>query len=221
MEYCRFIELREKFMEVSVKFLKKFTNGLNLYSFSICFFSLCSIGCGSILLHANDNDFAGVTVTGIHHIGPDFNIADFYVDGYSGSNVGREGGGGRYVCCVMLPSKWRPGLSVEVRWSVANWSKEILAETNVGNYRSLTFQRYKARVPVEKYISAENMYVHFFPGGKIRVVSSSSGPRGTRHPILEDDPRAAEIATTGTPVDAMFTESELDKIRAARYNDSR
>jgi hypothetical protein len=68
-------------------------------------------------------------------------------------------------------------------------------------------------VPVEKYISAENIYVHFFPSGKVRVVSSTSGPGGRLHPILQDDPRAAEIATIGTPVDDLFTESELDKLR--------
>jgi hypothetical protein len=193
---------------------RNFMNGWNSAYFSIIFFSLCLIGCGGIASRENTNEFVGVTVTGIHHIGPDFNIADFYVDGYSGSNVGREGGGGRYVCCVMLPSKWRPGLSVDVRWSVANWSKEVMVETDVGNYKSITFKRYKARVPVEKYYSAENMYVHFFPGGRIRVVSSLSGPRGTEHPILVRDQRAAEIATIGTPVYSMFTESELDEFRA-------
>lgn len=185
--------------------------------FIIFNFSLWLIGCNGIGLHGNNNDMVGVSITGVHHIGPDFNITDFYVDGYDGSNVGRGGGGGRYVCCVMLPSKWRPNLSVEVRWSVANWSKEVKEETKVGNYRSLTFEKYKARVPVEKYTSAENIYVHFFSGGRVRVVSSSSGPRGSLHPILRDDIRAAEIATIGTPVDSLFTESELDELRAANY----
>ena len=134
-----------------MKTLMNFINGWVLYYFSVFIFSLCLIGCGGIMPRENNNEFVGVTVTGIHHIGPDFSIADFYVDGYSGSNVGREGGGGRYVCCVMLPSKWRPGLSVDVRWSVANWSKEVMAETDVGNYKSITFQRYKARcrVPID------------------------------------------------------------------------
>lgn len=200
---------------------RNFMSGWNSAYFSIFIFSLCLIGCGGITSRENANEFIGVTVTGIHHIGPNFNIADFYVDGYSGSNVGREGGGGRYVCCVMLPSKWRPGLSADVRWSVADWSKEVMVETNIGNYRSVAFKRYKAIVPVERYTSAERMYVHFFSNGRIRIVSSNFGPRGSQHPILENDPSAAEIATTGTPVDAMFTESELDKIRSARYKDSR
>jgi hypothetical protein len=184
---------------------------------SILIFSLWLAGCNSISLRGNNDDYIGVSITGVHHIGPDFNISDFYVDGYSGSNVGRGGGGGRYVCCAMLPSKWRPDLSVEVRWSVANWSKEITEETKRGNYKSLTFEKYKARVPVEKYISAENIYVHFFPGGKVRVVSSSSSPRSNLHPVMREDPRAAEIAATGTPVDNLFTESELDKLRAENY----
>jgi hypothetical protein len=62
----------------------------------------------------------------------------------------------------MLPSKWRQDLSVEVSRSVANWSKEVKEETKNVNYGSLTFEKYKARVPAEKYISAEDINVHFF-----------------------------------------------------------
>jgi hypothetical protein len=97
--------------------------------FTILIFSLWLTGCNGISMRGNNYNYIGVSITCVHHIGPDFNITDFYVDGYSGSNVGRGGGGGRYVCCAMLPSKWRPDLSVEVRWSIANWSKEITEET--------------------------------------------------------------------------------------------
>jgi hypothetical protein len=58
---------------------------------------------------SRSDSFTGVGLTGVQHIGPNFNISEFYVDGYYGSNVGREGGGGRHVCCVSLPKKWRPG----------------------------------------------------------------------------------------------------------------
>lgn len=36
--------------------------------------------------------FQAVSITGVHHMGDKFNIPQFYVDGYDGSNVGREGG---------------------------------------------------------------------------------------------------------------------------------
>ncbi|MES2075493.1 MAG: DUF3304 domain-containing protein [Pseudomonadota bacterium] len=184
--------------------------------FPIALLAICAVGCNNFPIPPNSDDFSGVTLTGVQHIGPDFNIAEFYVDGYYGSNVGREGGGGHHVCCVILPNKWRPGLSVEVRWSVGNWGKLDRTKTALGDYSSLTFERYKAQVPVEQYQSAERMYVHFFSEGRIRVVSSSSGPRSSLHPIVGNDPGAVETATAGVHVDALFSESELAKMSAER-----
>ncbi|WP_092400080.1 DUF3304 domain-containing protein [Collimonas sp. OK412] len=81
---------------------------------------LTCAGCASVQAGINDRNFTPVSLTGVQHIGPDFNISDFYVNGISGSNVGRGGGGG-IVCCVALPKKWRPDFTVEVRWAVGDW----------------------------------------------------------------------------------------------------
>lgn len=155
--------------------------------------------------------FAAVSLTGVHHMGDKFNIAQFYVDGYDGSNVGREGGGGSDVCCVLLPKQWRPGLVVEVRWSVGDWTNENRAEIEAGNYRSVdgAGADYIATVPVERYELAEHLWVHFFTGGKVRVVSSMPGSGGPKHPIQDDDPHAIDTATAGRPVNALFTAEEL------------
>jgi len=174
------------------------------------------------------DSFAGVDLTGVHHLGPAFNVAVFYVDGYWGSSVGRSGGGGRSTCCVMLPKKWRPGLSVEVRWSVNDWSHEKPAEVAVGNYDSVAEGgSYIARVPVERYEIAEHVWVHFFAGGKARVVSSMAGSGGPTHPIQDNGPCAADNATVGKPVDALFSPEELAamkrraKERREKYGDWR
>lgn len=154
-----------------------------------------------------------VELTGVHHMGPSFKIDTFYVNNTDGGNVGREGGGGSITCCVELPAKWRPGLTVTVRWGVSDWSQQNVDETKKGNYRSVLLDGiYRAHIPVEKYESAEHLYVHFFAGGKARVVSSLAGP-GIYHPIAEDDPHAAERATLATRVDELFTESELADMR--------
>ncbi|GEM_PF-4904017 len=103
---------------------------------------------GTVRERIRQESFAGVGLTGVHHLGPAFNIAEFYVDGYYGSNVGREGGGGGTTCCVILPKKWRPGLSVEVRWSVNDWTHENRAEIEASNYDSVSSGGgYIARVP--------------------------------------------------------------------------
>ena len=68
---------------------------------------------------------------------------------------------------------------------------------------------YIARVPVERYEVAEHVWVHFFAGGKARVVSSMPGSGGPKHPIQDDDPHAIDSATAGRRVDALFSPEEL------------
>jgi hypothetical protein len=184
---------------------------------------------GTVRERIRADSFAGVALTGVHHLGPKFNIAAFYVDGYYGSNVGREGGGGSNVCCVMLPKKWRPGLSVEVRWTVNDWTHENPSEIEAGNYTSVAGagMDYIATVPVERYEIAEHVWVHFFAGGKARVVSSMAGSGGPTHPIQDDDPHAADSATAGKPVDALFNPEALAAMkrraeeRGEKYGDWR
>lgn len=179
-------------------------------------------GCASVQAGINDNNFTSVELSGVQHLGPNFNISDFYVERTSGSNVGRGGGGGGIVCCVALPKKWRPDFTVEVRWAVGDWSKENLAETAAGNYTSITSEGiYKARVPVEKYDEPEHVWVHFFAGGKVRVVSSAPGSLSKIHPIQRDDQHAADSATIGSHVDSLFTPEELAEMRRKSKERSR
>lgn len=161
---------------------------------------------------SDDEDLVGVGITGVQHIGDNFNISQFYVDGNWAGNAGREGGGGGTVCCVMLPLKWNPKLAAEIRWSVADWSNEKELETKAGNYRSIVWKNYKAIVPIEKYERAEDLYVHFFSNGKVRAVSTMFGTEGHRHPIQRHDPKAADSATSGHLIDSMFSELELAEI---------
>ena len=72
------------------------------------FAAIVLTGCAGIPAAGRDDQFTAVGMTSVLHTGPDFDISDFYVDGYPGSNVGRGGGGGRHMCCVSLPNQWRP-----------------------------------------------------------------------------------------------------------------
>lgn len=106
-------------------------------------------GCGIIRTQEDeDNEKIGLMIICTHHLGPQFNIADFYVNGYSGGNVGRNGGGGSYFCCAALPHKWRADSVMKVRWSVNDWSRAISSEIDVGNYKSVRFENFVATVPV-------------------------------------------------------------------------
>lgn len=165
------------------------------------------------------NKFESVLITGRHHMGPSFNVSDFYINGHAGGNVGREGGGGS-LCCILLPKKWRPGLVAEVRWQVSDWSREKEPAKSPQVYKNLTWVNYKALVPVEPYETPEQMYVHFFENGRVRVVSSFAGSGHIDHPIASDDPSAASRATAGVPITELFSKSELDA-RAERASKRR
>jgi hypothetical protein len=164
--------------------------------------------------NAKRDQFVAVDLNGMQHIGPDFNIAQFYVDGIDGFNVGREGGGGGDVCCILLPTQWRPGLSVDLRWSINDWSKEIPSEIKVGNYSSvMSGGVYRARVPLERYETPDRVRVHFFAGGKARVVvMHSPGLDELNQEFLSIDSYLAKSATVGKRVDDSFTKEESDEV---------
>lgn len=161
---------------------------------------------------AQSSKFIPVQIYAVQHMGTNFNIPEFYVNGTWGSNVARTGDGGS-VCCVMLPRKWREGIIVEIRWSVTDWSKENIQETDKGNYSSLVTEgKYKANVPLEKFSAPGAVYVHFFHGGKVRVLSSQLYPENPAHPIQTGDERAGDTATQGKDVTELFSADELKKL---------
>ena len=154
--------------------------------------------CGVIRTQeSGDNEKIGVMIIGVHHLGPDFNIGDFYVNGYSGGDVGKNGGGAGYVCCSELPRKWRLGLVMKVKWAVYDWSKVIRSEVDAGNYNSVGLENFAATVPVEKYDEVGDLYPHFFPNGKVRLISSNYPISNPKHPVQWNDSSAAELATSG------------------------
>lgn len=57
----------------------------------------------SVRTELHRDSLRAVSLTGTQHIGPNFNIAEFYVNGYDGSNVGREGGGAARFAVYSFP----------------------------------------------------------------------------------------------------------------------
>jgi len=83
--------------------------------------------------------------------------------------MGAWGAGSANVCCVMVPLKWRPGMTVVVRWDMPDGSKHIYKEKIV---------------EVEKYDeSGGSLYIHIFPDDEVRVVVSRYSGWSSTHPI--------------------------------------
>jgi Protein of unknown function (DUF3304) len=104
----------------------------------------------------------------------DVPIGTFYVDGAWGGNVPSRIGsaGGGIMCCVSVPQKWRPGLTVTIEWR------------NDAMYRRNPDAVASRIVPVEPYGSFSDGYlwIVFFPGDKIKVYASPWLPGAREFP---------------------------------------
>ena len=113
-----------------------------------------------------DNDTLGLNLNGLNYT--EVPIGDFYVDGTWGAAIPSRIGswGSRVICCVSLPRKWHPGLTVTVQWQDDNLYKE-----NPDAMASRV-------VPVEPYSPFFDgfLWVLFFPGDKIKVYTSNYAP---------------------------------------------
>jgi len=166
-----------------------------------------------------NDELVPVALTGVQHLGPGYMISRFYVNKYGGDSVGRQGGGGSIVCCAMLPAKWRPGLIVEIRWGVEDWTHANDAEIAKGNYESVIDAKlYIAKVPVEKYDEPYDLIVHFFPRGRVRAVSSVYSVSSPLHPVPYGPREGGPMATAGWPIGEMFSQAELEKRKSEERN---
>ena len=114
--------------------------------------ALCLMSCKA----GSREETVGAGLTGLDHLAEHLSIQEFSVNGTHGHQAGR---GGRTVCCVSLPAKWRAGLTVNVRWGVTNWKRRV-------------YSRYEREVPVEPYDEIGQLYVHFLHNGDVRVITS-------------------------------------------------
>lgn len=113
---------------------------------------------GVALAACSDTSDPSIDISGLNYT--DVWITTFFVNGYYASGVSPNGGGGKFVCCVTIPRKWRPGLRVTVRWT---------ADDRVPNL-------WKERVvEVPKYTERDfgTFAVHFYPDDTVKVLVTS------------------------------------------------
>ena len=128
-------------------------------------------------------DTVAASITSYNHT-PDY-IHQFYVDGTWAGNSFAYGGGGSFVCCIVYPRTWHPGLTATVKWTTS--SSDPNAEGDAAKEHW-----HEAVVPIEKYVEAGKLNVHFLPDGKVRLIISSkvAGHRdypGPSYPVKPAD----------------------------------
>lgn len=80
-----------------------------------------------------------------------------------GSIVDRLASGGDKGCCVTLPTNWKPGLKVQVRWEE-------------GDRERMYPEIHKRTLDIPRYEQPSDLYVVFYPSREVEVVVSVGEP---------------------------------------------
>jgi len=104
----------------------------------------------------------------------------------AGKYLSPHSGGGGFVCCVILPAPWRPGLTAKVKWSWSGsdeWFEKIVP------------------IPEYDYRKTGQTSVHFLRNGEIKVFVPFGGLGHPDYPLKGPEaglwPPGGEPPTTG------------------------
>jgi len=134
-------------------------------------------------------DRLGAPIEGYSHTSAAINY--FMVNGNGGPNIGPYGGGGKQNCCVSLPRKWHPGLTVVVEWEKdpntgdsVNWPKPRYSDAwrKAAREHQSKYTRHRAVVEVAPYEKLGLVNVHFLPCDQVKVAASPSYHGRPNHP---------------------------------------
>ncbi|WP_435634717.1 DUF3304 domain-containing protein [Pseudomonas solani] len=144
-------------------------------------FCFALVGCS-----VASNEMAAGNIAAVNHVeGTAINW--FSVNGYRAS-----GGGGRQ-CCIVLPTRWRPGLIVNIEWEVdpdpyaaspplGTDEFRAFMEVHKKNYR---INSAVVEVPEWPDTKSCSMKVHFLPCQQVKVTTSCWGYGSPNNPIKE------------------------------------
>jgi hypothetical protein len=141
-------------------------------------------------------DRLGIPIEGYNHTSAAINHFD--VNGNGGPNIGPFGGGGSQMCCVVMPRKWHPGLTVVVEWEKdPNTGPSVnLPPLGTDAYRAAykihasKYTRHRAVVEVAPYERLGAITLHFLPCNQVKVSADQTYPGIANHPY--DYPRKME-----------------------------
>jgi hypothetical protein len=116
-------------------------------------------------------------------------------DGGGVLDVPPMGGGGAEACCISLPRKWRPGLTVKVDWQMGGkWLLDDKGQPVIKKDRKVLVEgAWKTRtveIPAYDRDKVSHLAVHFFPNDEVKVLVSWIYPSHPDYPIPY--PRRAE-----------------------------
>jgi Protein of unknown function (DUF3304) len=136
----------------------------------------------ALLTGCFEEEKTGVSYHAVNHTYE--TVAEITLNGEGGMATARKRGTSGSVCCVTVPAKWKPALTVTIAWeNGGSWlldenGKEVIRDgINVlvrGTRKSKT-------VTIPEYDKPEDLWIHFFPNDEIKLVFSKYGPGHPKH----------------------------------------
>ncbi|HCG0888709.1 DUF3304 domain-containing protein [Pseudomonas aeruginosa] len=121
-------------------------------------------------------------------------INGFTVNGSGGPNIGPHQGGRKQNCCISLPEKWRPGMTVVVEWekdpnpgASRFWPQPRYSDAwrKAAMEHRTHYTRHCAVLEVPPYDDVGAIVVHFLPCDEVKVIATLYGYRHPQYPIKE------------------------------------
>ena len=135
----------------------------------------------------SQDDTVAVGYKGYNHTA--IPIDSVIINGQGGVlNVSAYGGGHGDVCCVLLPSRWRPGLKVIIKWQRGgHWVRDQKGQiVEKEGHRQFIEGEWKERiVDVPEYNGGDQtgqFRIHFFPNDDVKVTVLPYGPGHKDYP---------------------------------------
>jgi hypothetical protein len=124
-------------------------------------------------------------IRGYNHVAGQ-NVNWFSVNGYTSTLTGN-------TCCVMIPDKWRPGLTAHIEWEVDPNADEDIPRLKKGvgfepkalAQHEAKYHQYRADVPIPEYDQSAGISVHFLPCHQVKVYAGLSSYGASNYPIKE------------------------------------
>ncbi|MDB6047859.1 MAG: hypothetical protein JWR17_605 [Pseudomonas sp.] len=162
------------------------------------FFAAAALACLALQACSKSiPDRLGIPIEGYNHTSAAINHFD--VNGNGGPNIGPFGGGGSQMCCVAMPRKWYPGLTVVVEWEKdptpfdsATFTEPPFSDAwrNRMQLQEADYTHHRAVVEVAPYERLGAITLHFLPCNQVKVSADQTYPGIANHPY--DYPRKME-----------------------------
>ncbi|WP_236261549.1 DUF3304 domain-containing protein [Pseudogulbenkiania ferrooxidans] len=118
-------------------------------------------------------DTTALSYLAVNHT--DKSVLSITINGQGGIlNASAMGGGGKEVCCVVVPSKWRPGLTATIGWeNDGDWLRDKNGQPVIRDGKKVYVPApWKTRtVPIPQYTENDmgHFDIHFLPNDQVMV----------------------------------------------------